>query len=179
MDSLAKVIELRKQIYQIQYDHFMHSTLFSVKWWILIFVTILIIFIWWKLVDKVRLHEIILFGFVITILTFISDSVGTDMVLWSYPIELFGLVKHISELELVIIPISYMFLYQYFAEWKKYIITLIVFSAFGAFAVVPLAVWFGTYKLIRWNDTYSFMIFIFMGLFAKYIVIKIMDISKH
>jgi hypothetical protein len=56
---------------------------------------------------------------------------------------------------------------------------LIVFSAFGAFAVVPLAVWFGTYKLIRWNDTYSFMIFIFMGLFAKYIVFKIMDISKH
>ena len=81
MNSLDKIIELRNQICQIQNDHFMHSTLFSVKWWVLIFISILFIFIWLKLVDKVRLQEITLFGFVIATLTLILDNSGTEMVL--------------------------------------------------------------------------------------------------
>jgi len=41
MDAIDKIIELRKQIFEIQYKHWTTETLFSLKWWcIFIIVTI-------------------------------------------------------------------------------------------------------------------------------------------
>lgn len=174
-----KIIELRKQIYQLQYEHYMKVTLFSVKWWILLITAIIIITIWWKLVDKKRFHEITLVGFVTVVLSIILDSFGLDMVLWSYPTQLYELVKHVNEIELVVMSISYMLLYQYFSDWKKYIIAVIIFASLGAFVGIPFAVWFGFYELIKWRYVYSFIIFICLGIIIKFIVSKIIDIQER
>ena len=179
MDYLEKTIEFRKQIFKLQYNHYMHDTLFSLKWWIILFATILTIFILWKLVDKKRFHEIALVGFVTGLLTMIADSFGLEFVLWAYPIQLFELVKSLSEIELVVMTVSYMLLYQYFSEWKKYIIALILFAAFSAFVGIPFTVWFGMYKLIKWRYVYSFIVFICLGIIIKFIVSKIMEIQKR
>jgi hypothetical protein len=179
MQLIDKIIELRKQIYEIQYDLYMHHTLFSFKWWVMLLTALLLWFIWWKLVDKKRFHEIALTGFVAAIITTILDTTGLEMVLWAYPSQLFGLVRHISEMELVIIPISYMLLYQYFSEWRKYIIALVIFSTFGAFIAIPLAVRFEVYKIINWKYIYSFVTFILMGVMIKFIVAKVMNVQKR
>jgi hypothetical protein len=179
MEYLEKTIELRKQIFQLNYNHYMNVTLFSAKWWILIFATILIITIWLKLVDKKRLLEISLVGFVTGVLVAIADDFGLEMTLWAYPTQIFELVKHISEIELVLMTVTYMLLYQYFGEWKKYIIALIVLSAIGAFVGIPLAVWFGIYRLIKWSYIYSFIVFICLGVIIKLIVSKIINIQKR
>lgn len=91
MQHLDRIIELRRQIYQIQYDLYMHHTLFSLKWWATLLAVILIWYIWWKLVDKKRFHEIALTGFVTAFITIIIDAFGLEMVLWAYPSQLFGL----------------------------------------------------------------------------------------
>ena len=82
------------------------------------------------------------------------------MAYWVYPIQIFEIINHIGNMELVLVPFSFMLLYQYFSEWKKYLIMLIIFSAVGAFIGLTLAVWFGAYKLIKWKTIYSFIIFI-------------------
>lgn len=179
MDYLEKVIELRKQIYQLQYEHYINVTLFSIKWWILFVTAIITITIWWKLVDKNRFHEIALVGFVTMVLTIFSDSFGLDMVLWAYPTQLYELVKSVSVIELVVMAISYMLMYQYFSNWKKYITALIIFASLGAFVGIPVAVWFGFYKLIKWRYVYSFIIFICLGISIKFIVSKIIDIQER
>jgi hypothetical protein len=89
-----------------------------------------------------------------------------------------GLVRHISEIELAIVPISYMLLYQYFGQWKKYIIAVVVFAIFGAFIAIPLAERFEVYKIINWRYIYSFGTFILMGVMIKFIVAKIMDVQN-
>jgi uncharacterized membrane protein YoaT (DUF817 family) len=88
MQLLDKIIELRKQIFEIQYDLYMHHTLFSFKWWVMLFVAILLWFAWWKLVDKKRFHEIALTGFVTALVTIIFDAIGLEMTLWAYPSQL-------------------------------------------------------------------------------------------
>jgi hypothetical protein len=179
MEHLDKIIELRKQIFQLHYNHYMNVTLFSAKWWIMVVITILIIIIWWKLVDKKRFLEISLTGFVTGILVMIADDCGLELVLFAYPTQIFELVKHVNEIELVLMTVTYMLLYQYFGEWKNYIIALIVLSAIGAFVGVPLAVRFGIYRLIKWRYLYSFLVFIGLGVIIKFIVSKIMNIQKR
>lgn len=90
MLHIDKIIELRKQIFKIQYDLFMHHTLFSFKWWVMLCFVILLWFLWWKLVDKKRLQEIVLTGFIAGFLTFIFDAFGLEMVLWAYPSHCLG-----------------------------------------------------------------------------------------
>lgn len=179
MDSLNKTIELQKQIYELDYKHYIHVTLFSLKWWILLLLLILIIIIFCKLIDKKRLMEIALVGFVTGVLVFIVNSLGAEMGLWVYPMELFEIDTALSEIELIITSFSFMLLYQYVSEWKKYIVALIVLSAVGAFIGVPVAVLIGIYKLLKWKYIYSFIVFIGIGVIMKFIVSKIINIQKN
>lgn len=176
---MDKIIELRKQISQINKDLFMHHILFTFKWWIVLFVIILLVLIWWKLVDKKRFHEIALVGFVTALITLITDNIGIEKVLWAHPIQLLGQIRHIHELDLAVVPISYMLLFQYFTEWKKYIIAVITYALFAAYIMIPFTIWFGTYKIINWKYTYSFILFIIMGILIKFIVGIIMSVPKR
>jgi hypothetical protein len=176
---MDKILEFRKQMKQINYDLYMHHILFSFKWWVILFIVILLLFIWWKLVDKKRFPEIALTGFVTAIITAISDNIGLEMVLWAHPLQLFGLIRNIHELELVIVPISFMLLYQYFVGWKKYIIAVTTYAIFAAYIIIPFSVRFGTYKIINWKYTYSFVVFIIMGIMIKFIVEIIMSVPKR
>jgi hypothetical protein len=176
---MDKIIELRKQIYNIQYELFMDHILFSLKWWILLFVAILVCFIWWKLVDKKRFNEIALVGFVAALITVISDAIGLEKALWAHPIQLLGTIRHIHEIELIVIPVIYMLLYQYFGEWKKYIIAVIAYAIVGAYIIIPLNLWFGTYKIIKWKLTYSFITFIIIGIMIKFILRCIINVQKR
>ncbi|MCB2296064.1 hypothetical protein LGK95_21680 [Clostridium algoriphilum] len=76
MDAINKIIELRKQIFTIQYNQWMNNTLFSLKWWIILIIAIIYWVIWWKLVDKKRFKEIALVGLVTGIITFFLNTGG-------------------------------------------------------------------------------------------------------
>lgn len=178
MDSLDKRIELQKQMYKLDYNHYFNVTLFSLKWWILLLIMILIIIIFCKLVDKKRLIVILLVGSLTGILVFLINSIGLEMSLWTYPMQLFELDVATSEIEIIIIPIVFMLLYQYVNEWTKYIIALILISAIGAFVVEPFGVLIGVYELLNWKYLHSFFVFICIGLIIKFIVSKIINVQN-
>ena len=134
---------------------------------------------WWKILDKKRFNEIGLAGFITAVLNFALNSIGVEMALWAYPAEIFGLVRTWSLFELSFVTVSFMLLYQYFKEWKKYLIAVTILGACGSFIAQPLLIYFGTYKLVNWRDLYSFPIFILIGVVVKFITSKIMDIQKN
>jgi len=179
MSPIEKIVELRKQIFQIQYDHWTKDTLFSLKWWIMLLTVIIVWFVWWKLLDKKRFNEIGLAGFITAVLTFFLNTAGVEMTLWAYPTQIFGLVRTWSLSELTFTTISFMLLYQYFKEWKKYLIAVTIFGAFGSFIAQPLLIYFGAYKLVNWNNLYSFPLYILIGVLVKFITSKIMDVQKN
>jgi len=179
MDAINKIIELRKQIFTIQYNQFMNNTLFSLKWWIVLIIAIIYWVIWWKLVDKKKFKEIALVGLVTGIITFFLNTGGIEMTLWAYPTQIFGLVRTYSLFELTILTTSYMLLYQYFTGWYTYIWAVIIFGAIGSFIAQPLFVYFGLYKLISWSYLYSFVVFIFIGIVVKFTIVKIVNIEKY
>ena len=124
VEAIDKIVELRKQIYQIQFDQWTKETLFSVEWWIILATAIAFWVIWWILLDKKRFNEIALAGFVAAVMNFILNTTGVEMTLWAYPKQIFGLVRTWSVFELSFITVSYMLVYQYFKDWKKYMIAV-------------------------------------------------------
>lgn len=179
MQVIDRIIELRKQIFQIQYEHWTKDTLFSLRWWVMLLAVIILWFMWWKLLDKKRFNEIGLAGFITAVLDFLLNTLGVEMTLWAYPYQIFGLVRTWSLFELSFITVSFMLLIQYFKEWKKYLIAITIFGAFGSFIVQPLLIYFKEFRLISWKNLYSFPVYIFIGVVVKFITYKIIDIQKR
>ena len=179
MEQIDKIIELRKQTSNIQNDLWLNESLFSFPWWVSIILAIASVILFWKLVDKNRFSEITLVGFVSAVVTTLFNDIGVDLTLWTYPTQIFGLIRSFIILDLVMIPTAFMLLYQYFKNWKKYIIAITVFSAFGSFIAQPLFSLIGKYKLINWSYLYSFPVYIVMGILIKAVVSKIFSIEVN
>ena len=128
MNPVDKIVELRKQIYQIKYEHFTNDGLFSLKWWIMVSLVIISWFVWWKFLDKKRFNEIGLAGLLAAVLNFLINTAGVETTLWAYPNQIIGVVGTWSLFELSFITVIYMLLYQYFKEWKKYLVAVVLFE---------------------------------------------------
>lgn len=84
--------------------------------------------------------------------------------------------------DLGVIPVVYMLIYQYFPDWKKFTIAISVNALLMAFIGEPIAVVLDIYQLNNWKYIYSFPLYIAMALILKWILIKILkneDISSN
>lgn len=179
MNPIDKIVGLRKQIFKIQYENWTKDNLFSFKWWIMLLLVVILWFVWWKLLDKKRFNEIGLAGFIAAVLNFFINTTGIELTLWAYPTQIFGVVRTWSLFELSYITVAYMFLNQYFKEWKKYLIAVTIFGAFASFIVQPLLIHFEIFKLYNWRNLYSFPIYFLIGVVVKSITLKIMNVQKR
>lgn len=158
------------QLTQARISDWVNREVFSFQWWLLLAVLIIPWFIWWKYVDKKRLLEISLFGAIISIFAFCLDSTLTELVLWGYQYKIFPVWPILMSVDFSIIPVSFMFVYQYFRETKKFIIAMAVVAAAFAFIAEPLLTWIGIYKIYQWKYIYSFPIYIAMGIFVRWLM---------
>ena len=107
------------------------------------------------------------------------DIIGCEYVLWGYPSDLIPLITPLTVTDACLIPISYMFLYQYFVNWKPFIIASIILSALYVFALEPLAIHLDIFELNDWKHIYDFPIYILMGISLKYVINKIIIFQRN
>ncbi|MCQ6277378.1 hypothetical protein JMM81_21150 [Bacillus sp. V3B] len=173
--------EIQKQINksnEMTVDYWIHNFAFSLKWSILLALTIVPWFLWWKIVDKSRITEIFLYGFIIISFSTILDVIGWNYSLWFYPDTLLGLCTPLVPIDYTLLPILYMLAYQYFSSWKSFSIVLLILSFIFAFVLEPLSEMLNFYKPLKWNHVYSFFGFFLLGVFSRGIVLKITKIQK-
>jgi len=163
------IYELECQLTQIRIESWMKHDLFSYQWWILVAALFIPWLLWWKWVDKKRLTEIILFGAIILIIASFLDAILSDLRLWEYNYYVIPLWPRLISADFTIIPVTYMFAYQYFQGWKSFLLAMLVVSAFFAFIGEPLLVWLNIYTLHKWRHLYSFPIYFTMGALVKYL----------
>lgn len=155
---------------RLRIENWLHHDVFSFQWWLLLFILIIPWFIWWIYVDRKRILDISLFGAIVLIISSFSDSILSELGLWSYTYELLPVWPRLITADFTILPVTYMFLYQYFRNWKHFILAMIVMSAVFAFAGEPLLIWLKIYNLHNWKHIYSFPIYIALGIFVRYII---------
>jgi hypothetical protein len=172
-------IDVQKQLTTARLDEWMRNEVFHLRWWFLLVLFIISLYIWWKIVDKSRLHEIVLYTAMIIILVLVLDEFGEELILWDYPYDLLPLFPPLFSVDLASLPIVYSLVYQYFRKWKGFIIASVVMAGIFCFILEPLLVLAGVYQMLKWKSYYGFTIYIFIALGTKALVNLIYSIHSR
>ena len=117
-----------------------HSFL-SYQWWTMILITIIPWFIWWKFVDKKRLMEILLFGLLMMFTTVLVAPLEQNLNLLQFIQRIhWSLTTPLYPYEITILPVSFMFIYQYSKNWTSYVIGTLFLSCFLVFILIPVLI---------------------------------------
>lgn len=170
--DIQDVIEAQQNFFETNYSYWMEHVLFSFNWWLLIILSIVPWFIWWKFVDKKRLVEISFVGLLSMVVVSFLDLIGGNLLFWTYGFNVVQMILPQITIDLTLLPIINMFLYQLIPKWKPYIIATFFVALFGAFFAEPFFVWMGIYIIHSWEYIYSLPIYIAISIGLKWILQK-------
>ncbi|WP_339183427.1 CBO0543 family protein [Oceanobacillus sp. FSL W7-1293] len=174
----SEVVELLQQYRELRTEYWLHENLFTISWWILFVTTVGIFIVWFIILDKKRIFEIVTYGFFVTAVGVIGDAIGVSLMLWHYPNTLLP-VSQIAEVHTIQMPIIYMLVYQYFHSWKSFIIASAINAFVFAFMLEPLLVWLQIYELHGWKHIYSFFPYILIAVVFKLVVNKFKKLDRY
>jgi hypothetical protein len=169
MQLTQNIYETRLLLTSLQYAQW-KRILFTAQWWSLLFLLIISWLAWWKLIEKRRVFEVLAYALVVVIIGSILDLYGYKLGLWSYPIKSFYLNPGLIAGDWGLPPVVKSLVYQYYPQWKKFIIAQIVAAAFFSFIGEPILVWMGAYKMYEWSYWQSFLVYIPVAIFAKWVI---------
>ncbi len=177
--SVSPSVEVQKKLFRVRYEEWLSNDVFHFRWFTLLALFMVCIYFWWKLVDKSRLKEILLYISIITIVILLLDELGEELTLWDYKTDLFPLFPPITAIDLACMPSVYSLIYQLFSKWRSFIIATLIMSGVFCFVFEPIFIWLDVYQLLIWKFYYGFPIYTGMALAAKAIVSKIYIISQN
>lgn len=175
MNTIETIHQLRLQLWNISYSDYLNQALFSYQWWGIVALLIIFYILWWKLVDKTRLIEILLFGSFVTVMSTLFDLWGISAARWQYNIGLLPFQLAPFPFDYSVVPILLMISYQYSSSWLTYIINSSLSSAFISFVVGPLFRYFGIMSYFDWNFIYFFLANIAMAAMARIVILLILQ----
>jgi hypothetical protein len=170
--TYEEVQQVRKILSDVSREHWINDEFMTWRWWVLLGLTLVPLLIWWKIVDKNRAQEIALYGCLIGLLCAIVDNIGTELLWWGYPDKLFQMIPPLFPADLVLVPVSMMLVFQFFFEFKRFMIANAVLAGFMAYICEPIFIWIGYYELYSWSLTYSFLFYIAAAILARWLVVK-------
>jgi len=168
--SFDEIMEAQNIAIAMQHQHWLHKELFTFQFWLILFMLLVPWILWWKLVDKRRLVEILLYGSLVQTVVTVIDEVGCQLNLWEYPFDIEPLFPRFIPANLTVLPIVFMLLYQFIPRWKPYVIMSTLLASVFSFLMEPLLSWLGIYKLFQWKYIYSFPIYIFLFILFKWLM---------
>ncbi|MGG0741269.1 CBO0543 family protein [Niallia taxi] len=133
---------------------------------------------WWILLDKTKIKKIWLYGALITILIIYLDDIGGVLNLWNYPYQLINIIPRLNPIDISVLPVMHMLIYQYFSKWKNFIIANIIISFCNSYIAEPFFVKIGIYELTNWKYIYSVPIYVMKAILIKFILEKVLQKSE-
>lgn len=171
MTILEMIAATKNELWSQLYAHWVNSELFSFPWWFSVLFLIASYIIWWKLLDKSRLVELLLFGSLLAVMSAIVDTIADNLLLWQYIVKIFPFTPAFFPFHLTLAPIILMIVYQYTDNWYKYLISTVFAGVVYCFVIAPLFVAIGEVQLLNWNHGYTFITFIARAMIARWILI--------
>ena len=178
LSQIPRSEEIQKQLTAIHIDSWLKQEVFIFRWWLLIGLIILYIFIWWKLLDKPRLNEILLYVVLATIIMLGIVEYGEELILWDYPIDILPIFPPLSSISLISLPLIYSLIYQHFTVTKNFLKATSIATAIVCFVCEPMYSEIGLFNLLHWKSYYSFLLYLLMAIIVREVVIKIYKITE-
>jgi hypothetical protein len=168
--TYEQVEQVDKVFTDMRVQNWLHTQLFTIRWWVIVTALIIPWIVWWRLVDKKRIFEIFTYGMFACIPMIFIDGFGVELFLWDYPVKLTPYLPRLLPLDFTLLPVSYMLIYQYTKTWKYYLLTHIIAASICSIIIIPIAIKVNMYKLENWNLFYSWVTLFLIALFSKYLI---------
>ncbi|WNC16322.1 CBO0543 family protein [Brevibacillus brevis] len=171
-EDFQHIIQRQYELRDSELAHWIRDDLFSFPWWVGVS-SVILLWIWFKVVDRSRFVEITLMGSLTGLFSTLLDVTGCSFVLWSYPDSVEPIFPPMFPANLVVLPSVYMVVYQIFYSWKSYMIASMGLSLFLSFVGEPLVVLLGSYQPTNWEYLYSVPAYFLLAIGVKAITHKI------
>lgn len=178
----AKVIppdvEIQKQLTSLHIDAWLRDDVFKFRWWLLLFLLALSLYIWWRIADKKRLPEIILYVALAAIVIMAKVEYGEELTLWDYPTDIIPLFPPLTSLDLISLPLIYSLIHQFFRKTKSFIWAVLIATAIICFIIEPLMAWGKLYELLNWKYYLNYPLYAGLAIGVRAAVNKICAITE-
>ena len=144
------------------------QVIFSWRWWISIALSILPWFIWVKVRDKKDKFRLLFIGLIVMLTTVSLDNLGIAFGLWYYAWKPLPISNSFFPWNYTLFPVGIMLMLQIKPQISAYI-KAVFFSFVCSFIGEPFFSWLNMYHMTKWENWYSFIIYIPLYLFFNYI----------
>jgi hypothetical protein len=169
--SFDKLEEVRKEYLNLYREYWLNHVLFSFDWWLLLIISVVPWIVWWNIVNRKKLTQILLYGFFVAMQAVLLDITLTNLIKWGYESTLTYLLQPISSpYDLSFLPVIYMLIYQKCLKWKAYLIASVSLSVVLAFVLEPLLEWINIIEKYNISFFYLFAFYILIAISSKWIV---------
>lgn len=168
--SFPAILSLRRQVRDYTFDYWIHHDLWSFNWWLLLAIALLPWVLWAKVSKIKQQPEILVYGLFVAIVSLCLDVIGSDLVLWGYYNSIIPTTTPLLPLDISGIPVSYMFLYEYFKTWRTFCIAQFFWAAGSAFLIEPFFIYIKVYEMYQWRHLYSFTAYFLLGIGLRALV---------
>jgi hypothetical protein len=177
MDMIENLRRLRIETWNIKALLWQQNFL-AFEWWFIVVAIMAAYFIWWKLTDKRRIIELLLYGSFIAVVRVIFDDWGISSGRWTYVIDLVPIGQSLFLNDLTIIPLSMMLIYQYSANWRTFVVWLAIVQGATSFLLWPLLITLGILKLHDWQLYYSYIFVVATAIIMRAILIVGLNLQR-
>lgn len=177
-EAAYRISEMHEAFTKARVEVWLTDTLWHWQWWLLVALIFLPWVVWWKLVDKRRITELFLFGMLILITSSWMDELGTELQLWFYPFKPIPWYPQLFPINFSVLPVTYMLIYQWCPRWRLYLIGMAIMAGLYAWAAEPLLSYMAIYKVKTWRFSYSFPMYILIGMTHRWFLEGLLLINK-
>lgn len=170
---MKHITNLQKTLTTARFHHWMLFEVGRPQWWLLVAALIIPWIVWGVTVNKQLVKEVFLYGALVSFVITILDAVGTDLGLWAYVYKAIPLFNRCVAIDVGILPVIYMMVFQCCRTWKTFMMVHIILAAVFSFVLEPLVVRMGICIYYHWSYIYSFPIYIALAAAAKYTFMKL------
>jgi hypothetical protein len=174
MDTPTMIHQLRLQLWDLVYSQW-KDQLFSARWWFIVAVITVSYALWWKYVEKRRLHEILLFGCFIAVSRTVMEDAGVSAGFWSFDVRVVPLGISLFLNDLTVVPLTFMLVYQHSSSWRQFLIWTVIAEGLIAFVFHPLLSVLSIYREWNWSNFYTFLIMLFIAVLSRAVLLGVLQ----
>lgn len=158
---------------QSHVDFWVEYVVFSWQWWVMVGTFILLWSLFWKLKKSEVLPRISIFGLFWIIVASNLDGLGYELGLWGYTYNLSPFLPKSYVFDYCLIPITYMLIYQYFPNGKRFFYANVVLALGASLIAEPVAEKLGLYIPFHWSVFISIPLYILISYLLKFFTERI------
>lgn len=171
-----QVRQAAEHLYNLIYTQWVTQHFLSPTWFFQVLFVLFSYALFFYLVDKKRITQILLFGSLVAVSFAVYDSIGEQLGQWEYLKLILPFSPNFFLGDLTLIPLYAMLVYQYTSSWKAFLLWITVWAGLFVFVVFDflysaLDIFHYLTPIAKYLD---FILFLIDGIIARGILIALL-----